>query len=35
VGEFQASGFLFKDSVEVTALDDPEGEMWVGATTCN
>lgn len=23
VGEFTASGFLFKDSVEVTALDDP------------
>jgi catabolite regulation protein CreA len=26
VGEFQASGFLFKDTVEVTALDDPDGE---------
>jgi catabolite regulation protein CreA len=25
VGEFQASGFLFKDTVEVNALDDPEG----------
>ncbi|KAF8061370.1 mannose-1-phosphate guanylyltransferase 2 [Scenedesmus sp. PABB004] len=24
IGEFQASGFLFKDSVEVNALDDPE-----------
>jgi hypothetical protein len=25
IGEFQASGFLFKDTVEVNALDDPEG----------
>lgn len=25
VAEFQASGFLFKDTVEVNALDDPEG----------
>lgn len=24
IGEFQASGFLFKDTVEVNALDDPE-----------
>jgi catabolite regulation protein CreA len=24
VGEFNASGFLFKDSVELTAIDDPE-----------
>eukprot|EP00775_Hariotina_reticulata_P010160 gene10160-10319_t len=24
VGEFQASGFLFKDTVEVNALDDPD-----------
>jgi hypothetical protein len=27
VAEFQASGFLFKDSVEVTALEDPESKL--------
>lgn len=40
VGEFQASGFLFKDTVEVTALDDPDGGrrgregvvVWEGGT---
>ena len=26
VAEFAASGLLFKDNVEVTALDDPESE---------
>lgn len=26
VAEFAASGLLFKDQVEVTALDDPESE---------
>lgn len=26
IGEFQASGFLFKDTVEVNAFDDPESE---------
>lgn len=25
VGEFDASGFLFKDQIEITALDDPFG----------
>lgn len=25
IGEFAASGFVFKDTVEVRALDDPEG----------
>lgn len=25
VGEFTASGFLFKDTVEVNAIDDDEG----------
>ncbi len=28
VAEFAASGLLFKDQVEVTALDDPESEWW-------
>lgn len=27
VAEWQASGFLFKDTVEVTAVDDPEGQL--------
>jgi hypothetical protein len=31
VGEFQASGFLFKDTVEVNALDDPDGR-WSNVT---
>ncbi len=25
IGEFAASGFVFKDTVEVRALEDPEG----------
>ena len=25
VGEFTASGFLFKDSVEVVSVEDPDG----------
>jgi hypothetical protein len=29
----QASGFLFKDNVEVNALDDPEGEKGGGGAT--
>ena len=27
VGNFGASGFIFKDSVEVVAIDDPDGEV--------
>jgi catabolite regulation protein CreA len=26
VGEFAGSGFLFKDNIEVVALEDPGGE---------
>ena len=37
VAEFAASGFLIKDTVEVTALDDPEGVQQhhsVGRPAC-
>lgn len=27
VGSWAASGFIIKDTVEVTALDDPEGQQ--------
>ena len=26
IGEFTASGFIFKDSVEAVAVEDPDGE---------
>ena len=26
IGEFPASGFIFKDSVEAVAVEDPDGE---------
>lgn len=27
VGEFQANGFIFKDSVETVAVEDPDGML--------
>ena len=31
VGEFTASGFLFKDSVEVVSVEDPDGALMATA----
>lgn len=34
IGEFKASGFIFKDSVEAVSVEDPDGMLCPALTQC-